>query len=66
MYSATQTAALPRANVRAGTIVTALPVLFLLFALLTHTLFPVYVAILVWSGLALREPRLRQLLPSRT
>ena len=33
--------------------------------LLTHTLFPVYVALLLWSGLFLREPRLRQLLPLR-
>ena len=30
--------------------------------LLTHTLFPVYVAVLLWIGLLLREPRLRQLL----
>ena len=134
MYSATQNTALPRAGIRAGTIVTALPVLFLLFdstikllviqpvvdsftqlgwpvhlavtvgtvellclalylvprtavlgallltaylggavatharvesPLLTHTLFPVYVAVLLWFGLLLREPRLRALLPLR-
>jgi len=33
--------------------------------LLTHTLFPVYVALLVWSGLYLRDSRLRQLVPLR-
>ena len=135
MHSATHAAALPRANVRAGTIVTALPVLFLLFdttiklaviqpvvesftalgwpvhlattigalelvcltlylvprtaplgallltaylggavathlrvesPLFTHTLFPVYVAALLWAGLLLREPRLRVLLPTRS
>ena len=31
----------------------------------THTLFPVYVAVLLWVGLALRESRLRELLPLR-
>jgi len=33
--------------------------------LLTHTLFPVYVALLLWGGLYLREKRLRDLLPLR-
>ena len=33
--------------------------------LLNHTLFPTYVAALVWGGLFLREPRLRALLPWR-
>ena len=33
--------------------------------LLTHTLFPVYVALFLWAGLYLREPRLRGLLPVR-
>ena len=32
----------------------------------THTLFPVYVALMVWGGLYLRESRLRALLPFRT
>ena len=32
----------------------------------THTLFPIYVALLVWGGLYLRESRLRELLPFRT
>ena len=32
----------------------------------THTLFPIYVALLVWGGLYLRESRLRTLLPFRT
>jgi len=32
----------------------------------THTLFPVYVALMVWGGLYLRESRLRTLLPFRT
>ena len=32
----------------------------------THTLFPIYVALMVWGGLYLRESRLRQLLPFRT
>ncbi|MGH7857811.1 MAG: hypothetical protein ACREQY_10815, partial [Candidatus Binatia bacterium] len=31
--------------------------------LFTDTLFPVYVAVLVWGGLFLREPRLRALIP---
>jgi hypothetical protein len=33
--------------------------------LLTHTLFPIYVAVLVWGGLLLREERLRELFPVR-
>jgi len=33
--------------------------------LLTHTLFPIYVALLLWGGLYLREPRLRALAPLR-
>ncbi|MCW5790442.1 MAG: DoxX family protein [Polyangiaceae bacterium] len=33
--------------------------------LVSHTLFPVYVALFVWGGLYLREPRLRELLPLR-
>lgn len=33
--------------------------------LLTHTLFPIYVALMVWGGLYLRESRLRALLPFR-
>ena len=33
--------------------------------LLSHTLFPIYVAFLVWGGLYLREARLRELLPFR-
>jgi hypothetical protein len=32
---------------------------------LTHILFPSYVALFVWGGLYLREPRLRELLPLR-
>ena len=32
---------------------------------LTHTLFPVYVALLLWGGLYLREKRLRDLVPLR-
>ena len=31
--------------------------------LLSHTLFPIYVAVMVWGGLYLREPRLRALMP---
>ncbi|HYH78939.1 MAG TPA: DoxX family protein [Longimicrobium sp.] len=31
----------------------------------SHTLFPVYVGILLWAGLYLREPRLRALVPLR-
>ena len=31
--------------------------------LLGFTLFPIYVALLLWGGLYLREPRLRALLP---
>jgi DoxX-like family len=34
--------------------------------LASHTLFPIYVAALLWGGLYLREPRLRALLPLRT
>lgn len=37
----------------------------ILSPLATHTLFPVYVAALVWGGLYLRESRLRALLPLR-
>jgi hypothetical protein len=33
--------------------------------LLSHTLFPVYVAIFIWGGLVLRDARLRVLLPLR-
>jgi hypothetical protein len=33
--------------------------------LLTHILFPVYVALLLWGGLYLRDPRLRALAPFR-
>ena len=32
----------------------------------THTLFPIYVALMVWGGLYLRESRLAELLPFRT
>jgi hypothetical protein len=31
--------------------------------LVTHTLYPIYVAALIWGGLYLREPLMRQLLP---
>jgi hypothetical protein len=33
--------------------------------LLTHTLFPIYVAVLLWGGLFLRDDRLRTLIPFR-
>jgi DoxX-like protein len=33
--------------------------------LATHTLFPIYVAIMMWGGLYLRETRLRELVPLR-
>lgn len=33
--------------------------------LLSHTLFPVFVALMLWGGLALRDPRVRALLPLR-
>jgi hypothetical protein len=33
--------------------------------LLSHTLFPVYIAVLVWGGLFLRDERLRALIPLR-
>ena len=33
--------------------------------LFTHILFPVYVALLLWAGLFLREPRVREVLPLR-
>ena len=33
--------------------------------LFTHVLFPVYVAVLVWGGLYLRDERLRALIPLR-
>jgi len=32
----------------------------------THTFFPIYVALLVWGGLFLREDRLRALVPLRS
>jgi DoxX-like family len=31
----------------------------------SHTLFPLYVALMLWGGLYLREPRLAELLPFR-
>ncbi len=34
--------------------------------LASHTLFPVYVGLMLWGGLYLREPRLHRLLPFRT
>ena len=34
--------------------------------LFSHTLFPTYVAALLWGGLMLRDPRLRALLPIRS
>jgi hypothetical protein len=34
--------------------------------LLTHTVFPVYVALFLWAGLYLREPRLRAIAPLRS
>jgi hypothetical protein len=33
--------------------------------LFSHTLFPLYVALLLWGALYLREPRLAELLPYR-
>jgi len=33
--------------------------------LLSHTLFPIYVGVMLWAGLYLREPRLADLLPLR-
>ena len=33
--------------------------------LLTHTLFPIYVAALIWGGLYLRDPRVRAVLGKR-
>lgn len=33
---------------------------------LTHSFFPLYVGLLIWAGLYLREERLRALLPERT
>jgi hypothetical protein len=33
--------------------------------LFSHTLFPIYVALFVWGGLALRDARLRAFLPGR-
>jgi DoxX-like protein len=33
--------------------------------LLSHTLFPIYVSLLLWGGLYLREIRLRELVPFR-
>ena len=33
--------------------------------LLSHTLFPIYVALMLWGGLYLRETRLHELLPLR-
>jgi hypothetical protein len=33
--------------------------------LVSHTLFPIYVALMAWGGLYLRETRLRDILPFR-
>jgi hypothetical protein len=43
-----------------GRVLSGIAVLFLLFS---HTLFPVYVAALLWGGLWLRDRRVRALLP---
>jgi hypothetical protein len=32
---------------------------------LSHTLFPIYVALMLWGGLYIREMRLRELVPFR-
>ena len=34
--------------------------------LFTHVLFPVYLGVLIWGGLYLRDPRLRALIPMRS
>lgn len=34
--------------------------------LFTHVLFPIYVAVLIWGSLWLRDDRIRQLMPFRT
>lgn len=34
--------------------------------LFSHTLFPIYVAVLIWGGIYLREDRLRALVPLRS
>ena len=34
--------------------------------LIGYTLFPIYVALMVWGGLYLREARLRELMPFRS
>jgi hypothetical protein len=34
--------------------------------LFSHSLFPIYVGILIWAGLFLRDDRLRALIPLRT
>lgn len=47
-----------------GRVLSALAILFLLFDS-THTLFPIYVAALIWRGLFLQEGRLRALVPLR-
>jgi hypothetical protein len=33
--------------------------------LFSHILFPIYVAVLIWGGIYLREDRLREVLPLR-
>ena len=33
--------------------------------LVSHTLFPIFVAVFLWGGLWLRDPRVRALLPTR-
>jgi hypothetical protein len=33
--------------------------------LFSHILFPIYIALLLWGGLYLRETRLRELVPFR-
>jgi DoxX-like family len=33
--------------------------------LYSHVLFPVYLGVLIWSGLFLRDPRLREFIPIR-
>jgi hypothetical protein len=55
------------ATVWAARLLSALASAFLVFdALASHTLFPIYVGVLVWGGLYGRDARLRALVPWRT
>lgn len=79
MESSTHTVSSLKGRIWAGRILSALPVLFLLFDGVIHIMripavvegfakagFPIYVAVFIWGGLWLRDNRVRSLIPVRS